>query len=95
VVIYNQIRGLSPYPAAWTVLNNGKDIINMKIYKAKPLKTVHNLEPGEIVAGREDIKVAVPGGYIDLLEIQLAGKRRLEVKEVLNGLHLEENASLS
>jgi methionyl-tRNA formyltransferase len=95
VSIYNQIRGLSPYPAAWTVLNNGRDTINMKIYKAKPLKAVHDLDPGVIVAGRENIKVAVPGGYIDLIEIQLAGKRRLDVKEVLNGLKLEENAYLS
>jgi methionyl-tRNA formyltransferase len=95
MAIYNQIRGLSPYPAAWTVLNNGKDTINMKIFRAKPLKADHNLDPGVIVAGREDIKVAVPGGYIDLNEIQLAGKRRLDVKEVLNGLKLEENAYLS
>lgn len=93
--VYNLIRGLSPYPAAWTVLRNGGDSMELKIYKARPVAATHTLPPGKIVTGKGEMKVAVQGGYLELLELQLAGKRRLNVKEVLNGLKLDENAYMS
>lgn len=93
--VYNLIRGLSPYPAAWTVLQNGRDSFELKIFSARPVATQHSLKPGKIVTSGGEMKVAVQGGYLELLEIQLAGKRRLSVKEVLNGLKLDENAYMS
>lgn len=93
--VYNLIRGLSPYPAAWTVLRNGGDSIELKIFKARPVAEAHTLPPGKIVTGKGEMKVAVQGGYLKLLELQLAGKRRLSVKEVLNGLKLDKNAYMS
>jgi len=92
--IYNHIRGLSPYPAAWTVMRNGETTQEIKVYRVHPEFEEHQLPAGKILVGKEAMKVAVPGGYIRLLELQLAGKRRLKVLEVLNGLHLEKNAHM-
>ena len=52
----------------------------------------HQLKVGTVAATKNELKVAVKGGYINLLEIQLPGKRKMTTKEVLNGLKLAENA---
>lgn len=93
--IYNHIRGLSPYPTAWSVLLNGHEEVPIKVYKARPEKAGHHLDHGTLVTTKNSMKVAVPGGFMDLLEVQLAGKRKLEVGELLNGLILDKNARLS
>jgi len=90
--IYNQIRGLSPYPAAWTTLINNNESIYLKVYKATYTKEEHFLSMGAILSDKKSIRVAVKGGYISLEEIQLPGKRRMKVTDVLNGLKLEKNA---
>tara|TARA_R110000744_G_scaffold191110_2_gene310374 strand:+ start:897 stop:1844 length:948 start_codon:yes stop_codon:yes gene_type:complete len=90
--IYNFIRGLSPYPTAWTYMHNGEDQLFLKIYSAKMDLEPHQLEVGTIAATKNELKVAVKGGFINLLEIQLPGKRKMNTKEVLNGLKLAENA---
>ncbi|WP_339840315.1 methionyl-tRNA formyltransferase [uncultured Maribacter sp.] len=92
--IYNFIRGLSPYPAAWTTLENADSKIITKIYKANILLEHHNLEIGTLVFDKKEMKVAVQEGYLNLEEIQLQGKKRMQVKDLLNGLNLEENAKM-
>ncbi|MGB3144482.1 MAG: methionyl-tRNA formyltransferase [Maribacter sp.] len=92
--IYNFIRGLSPYPAAWTTLENGDQHIITKIYACHPEEETHELEPGTVISSKKEMKVAVADGYLNLLEIQLQGKKRMLVKDVLNGLNLEENAKM-
>ena len=92
--IYNFIRGLSPYPAAWTTLqNDGQEIIT-KIYKATMQEKDHNLAMGSLENSKNGIKVAVKDGFIILEELQLQGKKRMKVKDVLNGLKLDENAKM-
>ncbi|EWH13390.1 methionyl-tRNA formyltransferase [Cellulophaga geojensis KL-A] len=91
---YNLIRGLSPYPAAWTTLYNNDSKIDLKIYTTELIEETHNLNPGKLVFDKKTIKVAVPNGYIKLLEIQLSGKRRMKTSDVLNGLQLKETAYL-
>ncbi|ADY30996.1 methionyl-tRNA formyltransferase [Cellulophaga lytica] len=91
---YNLIRGLSPYPAAWTTLYNNHSKIDLKIYTTELIEETHNLNPGKLVFDKKTIKVAVPNGYIKLLEIQLSGKRRMKTSDVLNGLQLKETAYL-
>lgn len=86
--VYNHIRGLSPYPAAWTTLYNGEEELFLKIYAAAKEEEVHQLEVGQLVFDKKTLKVAVAGGYIRLMEIQLPGKRRMATNEVLNGLNL-------
>lgn len=90
--IHNHIRGLSPYPTAWTTLINGEDHLFLKIYAAEKEKEEHQLKLGTILATKKELKVAVKGGYLNLLEIQLPGKRKMYTKEVINGLKLAENA---
>ncbi|MEM7380366.1 MAG: methionyl-tRNA formyltransferase [Bacteroidota bacterium] len=92
--IYNHIRGLSPYPTAWTRLENGTETIGLKIYSAVFLPANHQLKIGSIIATKKDLKVVVSDGYLQLLEMQLAGKRKMHVLDLLNGLNLEKNAQM-
>ncbi|NNF18378.1 MAG: methionyl-tRNA formyltransferase [Flavobacteriaceae bacterium] len=93
--IYNLIRGLSPYPAAWTQLTNGDEVLNVKIYKAATEEDTHGLDTGTVITDKKELKVAVTGGYISVLELQMPGKKRLPVQEVLNGYKFEEKAKMS
>jgi len=93
--IYNHIRGLSPYPASWTMLMDGETEIFLKIYNASVEKETHDHKTGLLLIDKRTIKVAVEGGYIGLLEIQLPGKRKMKTHEVLNGLKLKEKAFVS
>lgn len=92
--IYNHIRGLSPYPAAWTILENGDQQTELKIYKASKQKEAHNYSLGTLVSGKKDLKVAVKKGYILLHEIQLSGKRKMPISDFLNGFSFEKNAKV-
>jgi len=93
--IYNHIRGLSPFPTAWTNLNNDDELIPIKIYKTKWQKEAHNFKPGTIKFTKKELKVASPGGYVYLLELQLPGKRKMAVSDVLNGLKIRESAYMT
>ena len=90
--IYDHIRGLSPYPTSWTTLCNGDERIFLKIYSASKQMNVHQLKIGTVVFDKKVLKVAVENGFINLLEIQLPGKRMMKTSEVLNGLNLEKTA---
>lgn len=92
--IYNHIRGLSPYPGAWTEIINGSKPESMKIFKTEMEEEEHSYTTGKLIVEKKSLKVAVKGGYISLLELQLPGKRRMQVNEVLNGLNLENDAHL-
>ena len=90
--IHNHIRGLSPYPAAWTTLSNGK---NLKIYKSSKEVSTHETEIGSILTdGKSHLKVAVQGGFIHLEEIQLAGKTRMAISDFLRGFQMKETLSI-
>jgi len=92
--IYNFIRGLSPYPSAWSTLYNGNEKMLTKIFTTELQLMHHELKPGRLLFNKKELKVVVKNGYLNLLEIQLQGKKRMAVKDVLNGLQLEENAYL-
>jgi methionyl-tRNA formyltransferase len=80
--IYNLIRGLSPYPAAFTELD-GK---LLKVYRATKDPTPPTLPPGQPdTDNRTYLRFAAPDGYIRLLELQLEGKRRMNVQDFLRG----------
>ncbi len=85
-VIQNFIRGLSPYPAAWSELNGEGRIVQVKIFRSETSHEMHSLTGGTIISdGRTTLKVASGGGFIVVKELQLAGKNRLEVGEFLKG----------
>ena len=86
--LYDFIRGLSPYPAAWTELiaPDGKRLV-MKIYQAEKHPTApHNHPLGSIHTDQKSyVDVAVKDGYLRLLSVQLAGKKRMNIVDFLNG----------
>ncbi|WP_424494071.1 methionyl-tRNA formyltransferase [Salinimicrobium sp. GXAS 041] len=92
--IYNHIRGLSPYPAAWTNLINGNNELMMKIYAAEKELQEHEYEIGQVLKQEKEVKVAVTKGLLILKEIQLPGKRKMKVKELLNGYDFFPNAKV-
>jgi len=84
--LHNFIRGLSPYPAAWSEINTGSEVLFVKIYAATPIKKEHQLSPGTITTdGKQYLHVATPDGYISLESLQLQAKKRMEVPDFLRG----------
>lgn len=92
--IYDFIRGLNPYPAAWTVIKNGEAELNAKLFDIEVLQESHNIDLGKIIQEDNKIKVAVKDGYIIINEIQLPGKRKMKAKELLNGYQFETDAKV-
>lgn len=92
--IYNQIRGLSPYPAAWCTLVNGNDSLDVKIYKAEKEETHHTFETGTIISTKKELKVAASNGYIIIKDMKLPGKRTMDIKSLLNGYQMEDGAKM-
>lgn len=90
--IYNLIRGLNPYPAAWTILYNGDQEIKMKIFNIEKEILEHSLAIGTVVTTKTDIKIAVKNGFIKVGSLQISGKKRMDSKSLLNGFSFHENA---
>ena len=84
--IHNLIRGLSPYPAAWTAFEIEGKMVNFKIYASQMVDESHELTPGTIVTdNKATLRVATQDGFIEILELQMAGKRRMKTRDLLNG----------
>ena len=80
--IHNFVRGLSPYPAAWANLTiNGQAFENVKIFKVEISKYQ------DIAMSKSDIIVPCKEGAIRILELQAPGKKRMDAKSFLNGIH--------
>jgi methionyl-tRNA formyltransferase len=80
--IYNLVRGLSPYPAAFTILDGNK----LKVVRAAKEDTTPSVAVGNYITdGKTFLKFAARDGYISLLELQLQGKKRLAIADFLRG----------
>ena len=90
--IHNFIRGLSPYPAAWSILHQNNQEIKVKIFKSYPEIWFHELKNGTIVVTNKYLKIATKEGFIVIEELQLAGKKKMDIKSLLNGFQFTENA---
>lgn len=86
-VIHNFIRGMSPYPAAFTVLEVGGEQKILKIFKGKFQKIEHSKECGEIEISKNEFKIYAKNGVYFPEELQLEGKKRMNLKDFLNGFH--------
>ena len=86
-VIHNFIRGMSPYPAAFTVLEVGGEQKILKIFKGKFQKIEHSKENGEIEISKNEFKIYAKNGVYFPEELQLEGKKRMNLKDFLNGFH--------
>jgi methionyl-tRNA formyltransferase len=90
--IYNFIRGLSPFPTAWTKYINEQEIGEFKIYNATKENEIHEFEIGKIISSKNGIKIAVKSGYIIIDEIQMPSKKRMDTKSLLNGYKFSDLA---
>lgn len=91
--IYNHIRGLFPFPAAWTELqhNTSGTLLTLKIFKTEKLSRQHDHKVGDIITdGKKTFDVFVDGGLLRIRELQLSGKKRMSTEEFLRGFRLEE-----
>ena len=86
-VIHNFIRGMSPYPAAFTILEVGGEQKMLKIFKGKFQKIEHSKENGAIEISKNEFKIYAKNGVYFPEELQLEGKKRMNLKDFLNGFH--------
>jgi methionyl-tRNA formyltransferase len=94
ISIYNKVRGLSPYPTAWTnlVLPDGSATA-VKIFFTQ-ITATSKLKPGETWSdGKKTILAGTAAGDLELTDIQLAGKKRMPVSELLKGFRWQEGAA--
>ncbi len=90
--LFNFIRGLSPYPAAWTDFSNGDESTTLKIFAVGKEYERHQHKVGALLVSKNHLKIAVKDGFLQLLEVQFPGKRKMEIKELLNGLKVHKDA---
>lgn len=87
--IHNFVRGLSPYPTAWTEIKlpGQTETINLKIFGTEKEISKHNHRIGEIITdGKKTLKIAVIDGYVHLKNVQAPARKRMETGEILRGL---------
>ncbi|MBR5102752.1 MAG: methionyl-tRNA formyltransferase, partial [Muribaculaceae bacterium] len=89
--VYNLVRGLAPYPAAWTELTNGKERKQIKIFKtSQPLKYSYKLNPLDISSTTSSMRIACGDAELEILELQMEGKRRMTTAEFLRGFNIKD-----
>jgi methionyl-tRNA formyltransferase len=91
VKIHNFIRGLSPYPTARSSFRNDSSTILFKIFESRPEIEEHTHKPGSIISdGKTFIRISCNGGYLNILNLQLEGKKRMNTKEFLSGFRISK-----
>lgn len=93
--LYNHIRGLSPYPAAWTTLTDrqGNEVTTLKIFatsEPQPMGAGEQPAPGTIQADRKRLRVACADGWLEVLSLQQSGKKRMDTDAFLRGFTLTD-----
>ena len=95
--MYDHVRGLSPYPAAWTELcvpEGARQVL--KIYETEKQWAEHQLPVGTIdTDGKTYFRIAAKDGYVNLFSIQLAGKKRMGIEDFLRGFRLAEGCKMA
>ena len=87
--MHNFVRGLSPYPTAWTSLQlpGQSETMVLKVFKTEKEKCTHQSAIGSVhTDGKNFLKIALPDGFIQLVEIQAPGKKRMDIAYFLRGL---------
>lgn len=98
--ICNLIRGLSPYPTAWTELmlqkqedGSAPESLRFKLYHAETIQTNHSLPVGAIRTDNKSfLEVAVTDGFVRITDLQLQGKKRMAIVDFLNGFTIPSDA---
>ena len=89
--VYDFVRGMSPYPAAWLELADAEGkFVAVKVYEVVKEFSEHDFEIGTLLTDNKSYaKVAVKGGYVSLVDVQLAGKKRMPVADLLRGFPMQ------
>ena len=89
--VYDFVRGMSPYPAAWLELADAEGrLVAVKVYEVVKEFSEHDFEIGTLLTDNKSYaKVAVKGGYISLVDVQLAGKKRMPIADLLRGFSIQ------
>ena len=84
--VYDFVRGLSPYPGAWTTLtfSGGKQAV-LKVFETAKTGKATEHKPGKLVQDKNRLFVSTGDGLLELKEIQMAGKKRMKAADFLNG----------
>ena len=90
--VHNKIRGLSPYPAAWTKLKNTKknEILLVKLFTSKTIENNGLSLTGNLKEHSDGILFPCKNGFICITELQIEGKRRMTYKEFLAGNEIKD-----
>lgn len=83
--IHNKIRGLSPYPCAWTTYGNDETYKTLKIYAGVKTDLVLEADNFQLVLQKNNLYVKLPSGSYEILELQPEGKRKMLAKDFING----------
>lgn len=92
--INNLIRGLSPYPAAWCFFSDNNEEWNVKIYEAKIISEEHTIAIGSLICTKKEMKIAVKNGFVQILNLQFPGKKKMSTPELLNGIAFSADAKV-
>lgn len=84
--IYDLIRGLNPYPSAWCFFKDKEEEWNVKIHDAKIILETHGYNVGSLICTKKEMKIAVENGFIQVLNLQFPGKKKMNTAELLNGM---------
>lgn len=90
--INNLIRGLSPYPAAWTYIKDGDQEWNVKLYSATFEVCLDSKPLGSIYTTKKEIVITTKDGLLKVTQLQFPGKKKMLAQELLNGHTFSENA---
>lgn len=92
--LHNQIRGLSPHPGAFfEYINSKQEVVQVKVYRSRVGDGPSPEPVGSIISDNKNyIKLSTSDAYLDLLELQLPGRKRMSTADLLRGFQFEENA---
>ncbi len=93
--IFDFIRGMSPYPCAFTTLKFGEETKGLKIFEGKYEIAEHQQKAGTLEISKNEFKIFTKDGIYYPSEVQLEGKKRMSVKDFLNGIRDFEHIQLA
>jgi methionyl-tRNA formyltransferase len=88
--IYNLIRGLNPYPAAWTYFTEGENEWNVKLFEVDFVEENHSFNAGSTNTTKKELKIYTKDGFIEVKSLQMPGKKKMETKQLLNGISFSD-----
>lgn len=89
--VFNHIRGLNPYPSAYTIVKDGENEWNVKVHDVSYTLENHSFQAGAFLTTKKTIRIATLDGFIEIASIQFPGKKKMKAEELLNGIQFSAN----